>query len=804
MRSRRRRGLPPALLFVLSSLVPAGATVSVGLLEPQPLASSEVCADAWGFADVPVRLAITGVGAPAVAATLRLVLVLDGHIHSELAVGRDAALLRDVEQQVPFAWPARVSLYLARDAGAQQEHIVQIQVWGERGERGQDTGAGAEDSEGGALAVDEANLLVVSATECAAADSDEGGLEGGPRVRVPVAGSHLCREEVALQVTGLASALQRWPHDRLEVQVHVDERRLEFSSVILMEDGMPINLVRLDDDGAPVDSGWRDLLHPSPRVLVPPDWFAAEGGWHTVSLEVLNKTSAYPMWFLIYHHVVVFRVSSRRDCLTWAQSLLPKTPQWSRTGRRRTELEAHQWRQSLRLLDSLIAFPPLAEPWRARGVAPAWFCREYSGFCYKNYYAGHAAPLPPWRSSPYMDVGAEEREGVLMEGKNSTDGCGADGCHGEFQEGSGFRDDHAERWRRAAQRSKWTTFAPPIEAGCDVMELGAISSALLRFHAAGPLPNAAFVVIELGAGMGRWSLETLALGRRLGVRVRCICVEAEPTKACFLRDAFWEMGVDTAADLELLVSAVGARDGEGMFTVGNAREWWGQHLLATNDAGEATKEVHDFDLDHCDCLVRGDGVCAGPGEMWGGDRGGGDTGPTGNLEPKGDAGPREDIGIMEDIGISFAKSSSRKVSRQAVRVLSLKTIIGNQSEVDIINMDCQGAELDVIRSATAPGETVLNKVKMMVISTHSQAIENRILALLCAAGWHLVAAVPMSAVRNDQVPLATKMLSRITSGPTDGVQIWANPLHVDVEAEFGVEVDGCYARTFAYPFSPLL
>ena len=190
--------------------------------------------------------------------------------------------------------------------------------------------------------------------------------------------------------------------------------------------------------------------------------------------------------------------------------------------------------------------------------------------------------------------------------------------------------------------------------------------------------------------------------------------------------------------------------------------------------------------------------------MWGGDRGGGDTGPTGNLEPKGDAGPREDIGIMEDIGISFAKSSSRKVSRQAVRVLSLKTIIGNQSEVDIINMDCQGAELDVIRRATAPGETVINKVKMMVISTHSQAIENRILALLCAAGWHLVAAVPMSAVRNDQVPLATKMLSRITSGPTDGVQIWANPLHVDVEAEFGVEVDGCYARTFAYPFSPLL
>jgi len=43
------------------------------------------------------------------------------------------------------------------------------------------------------------------------------------------------------------------------------------------------------------------------------------------------------------------------------------------------------------------------------------------------------------------------------------------------------------------------------------------------------------------------------------------------------------------------------------------------------------------------------------------------------------------------------------------------------------------------------GERILQRIKMLVISTHSTSIENQILSLLCAAGWHLVAAVPTTA-----------------------------------------------------------
>jgi hypothetical protein len=35
-----------------------------------------------------------------------------------------------------------------------------------------------------------------------------------------------------------------------------------------------------------------------------------------------------------------------------------------------------------------------------------------------------------------------------------------------------------------------------------------------------------FVVVELGAGWGRWSLDTIFLAKRLGIRARAICVEA--------------------------------------------------------------------------------------------------------------------------------------------------------------------------------------------------------------------------------------------------------------------------------------
>jgi len=128
-----------------------------------------------------------------------------------------------------------------------------------------------------------------------------------------------------------------------------------------------------------------------------------------------------------------------------------------------------------------------------------------------------------------------------------------------------------------------------LELETDVLELAAIASALLR-HFENAEPSCAsdraagsgggmrnFVVVELGAGFGRWSLETVLLAKRLGITARAICVEAEPSHVDFLRDAFLEMGVPDE-QLRLVEAAIGEVDGEGWFPHGNAREWWGQAL----------------------------------------------------------------------------------------------------------------------------------------------------------------------------------------------------------------------------------
>ena len=75
----------------------------------------------------------------------------------------------------------------------------------------------------------------------------------------------------------------------------------------------------------------------------------------------------------------------------------------------------------------------------------------------------------------------------------------------------------------------------------DSFEYASVASALLRYRRqmfdGGATDKRDFVMVELGAGFGRWGLEAVHMGRRLQQRVRSIMVEAEPTHLAWIKDA---------------------------------------------------------------------------------------------------------------------------------------------------------------------------------------------------------------------------------------------------------------------------
>jgi hypothetical protein len=88
-----------------------------------------------------------------------------------------------------------------------------------------------------------------------------------------------------------------------------------------------------------------------------------------------------------------------------------------------------------------------------------------------------------------------------------------------------------------------------------------------------------FVMAEFGTGFGKWELESIHLDRRMGVYVRAILVEADPTHVAYIRDVIQVAGVPLV-QVQVLDAAIGGRDGVGEMVVGNAEAWCGQNLVS--------------------------------------------------------------------------------------------------------------------------------------------------------------------------------------------------------------------------------
>ena len=115
-------------------------------------------------------------------------------------------------------------------------------------------------------------------------------------------------------------------------------------------------------------------------------------------------------------------------------------------------------------------------------------------------------------------------------------------------------EERIKSLRQRESTSSSNTLAPPVALDTDAFEYASVATALLRYRhemylsaaaaaaAGGGAEDAAdssrsFVMVELGAGFGKWGLEAIHMGKRLGVRVRAILVEAEPKHLDYMREA---------------------------------------------------------------------------------------------------------------------------------------------------------------------------------------------------------------------------------------------------------------------------
>ncbi|MGJ0513088.1 hypothetical protein [Methylocystis sp.] len=225
----------------------------------------------------------------------------------------------------------------------------------------------------------------------------------------------------------------------------------------------------------------------------------------------------------------------------------------------------------------------------------------------------------------------------------------------------------------------------------------------------------AFVLVEVGAGYGRWAARGVCAARQKGVpRTKAILVEADPLHARFAREHMSLNGLDPA-DLFLYETTVSARKETTLFAVEAPKgflpegaTWYGQAILGR--LGE------------------------------------------GHLQPT---------------GVSyFGKPLFRRRDGWGVIEVGSMTLaeaLAGQELIDLVDMDIQGAEAEVIETSA---DCLNSKVKRLHIGTHGCSIEDRLRRALTAHGWTCLWDYPCQAETETSY-------GRVRFN--DGVQSWINP-----------------------------
>ena len=259
-----------------------------------------------------------------------------------------------------------------------------------------------------------------------------------------------------------------------------------------------------------------------------------------------------------------------------------------------------------------------------------------------------------------------------------------------------------------------TVEPPPIPANFHASQLewaGALRAALQTTRK--------FVAIELGAGWCPWLSAGAVAAQRCGAREFDLCgVEACRGHVEFAQQHFQDNPIDSA-QIELLHGIAGVHDGFEDFPEieDPANNWGASAIIAGSDS-------------HREVLARYSGL--------------------------------RRVSRLARIGTSRLLRQLMGIqSVSRLRSYALATLVRRSESVDLLHIDIQGHEFDVVQAAL---EAVCQRVKRMVIGTHSERISQQLRDLLSHHGWEL------EAEEACQVHRSRGKESLVL----DGCQVWRN------------------------------
>lgn len=222
-----------------------------------------------------------------------------------------------------------------------------------------------------------------------------------------------------------------------------------------------------------------------------------------------------------------------------------------------------------------------------------------------------------------------------------------------------------------------------------------------------------YTMFELGAGYGRWAVRAACLLRQRGpIPFHVLAVEAEPQHFKWLRQHLTD-NLIKPEECTSIQAVVSDQPGKRLFYVGmpqggndTAALWYGQAITKSYETPE-----------------------------------------------KGD-------GIYEGYPVVKHKSGWRSIEVQSI---TLPYLLRDFDRVDLIDMDVQGEELNIVRSAV---DEITGKVARLHIGTHAHDIEEGLRQTLQRLGWQCLADFPCCGTTDTPWGAVTFV---------DGVQSWRNP-----------------------------